>query len=197
MNPIIDHYDKLIDENNDPVFDPPLLQEYMDKWDGKTFIEELQLDNNKSILEIGVGTGRLAIRTIPACGYFTGIDISPKTIERANKNLASLQNKTLICIDFFDCVFTEQFDVVYSSLTFLHIKDKQKAFNKVAVFLKKGGRLVLSVSKDQSNELNINDRKLALYPDTPGDTEKYMINSGLSVIKKIETEFAYVFVAIK
>ena len=31
---IITHYDKLIDDNNDPFRDPPPLREYMDKWDG-------------------------------------------------------------------------------------------------------------------------------------------------------------------
>lgn len=32
---VINHYDSLIDENNDPVFDPQPLKEYMDKWDEK------------------------------------------------------------------------------------------------------------------------------------------------------------------
>ena len=27
---VIEHYDKLIDENNDPVYDPKTLKEYMD-----------------------------------------------------------------------------------------------------------------------------------------------------------------------
>ena len=28
---VIEHYDKLIDENNDPVYDPESLQKYMNK----------------------------------------------------------------------------------------------------------------------------------------------------------------------
>ena len=197
MNSVVDHYDKLIDENNDPVLDPPFLQKYMDKWDGKIFIEQLQLDNHKSILEVGVGTGRLALRTISGCRHFTGLDVSPKTIKRANENLAYFQNKTLICIDFFDYELIEQFDVVYSSLTFLHIKEKQKAIDKIATFLKRDGRLVISISKNQSSELNMNNRKLTLYPDNPVDMEKNILNSKLSVINRIETEFAHIFVAIK
>ena len=38
-NPLIDHYDSLIDENNDPVHDPAPLKDYMNKWDGDRFIE--------------------------------------------------------------------------------------------------------------------------------------------------------------
>ena len=47
---VVYHYDLLIDENNDPVHDPKPLQEYMNKWDGPAFIEQMQLNNNKSVL---------------------------------------------------------------------------------------------------------------------------------------------------
>lgn len=41
-NDIVSHSDLLIDKNNDPVHDPEPLREYMDKWDGQQFIDELQ-----------------------------------------------------------------------------------------------------------------------------------------------------------
>lgn len=88
----IRHYDTLIDENNDPVHDPEPLKAYMDKWDGNEFISKLGLNKKISVLEIGVGTGRLAIRTVPLCGSFFGIDISPKTIDRAKENLKQYDN---------------------------------------------------------------------------------------------------------
>lgn len=34
-NDVINHYDALIDEGNDPFRDPKPLKEYMDRWDGK------------------------------------------------------------------------------------------------------------------------------------------------------------------
>jgi len=37
----LNHYDALIDENNDPVYDPAPIKAYMDKWDGEVFIEAL------------------------------------------------------------------------------------------------------------------------------------------------------------
>ena len=78
---VISHYDTLIDENNDPFYDPQHLRIYMDKWDGSGFIEQMALDESKSVLEIGVGTGRLAIRVAPLCRELWGIDISPKNGE--------------------------------------------------------------------------------------------------------------------
>lgn len=56
-NAVISHYDALIDEGNDPVHDPKPLQNYMDKWDGQAFIDRMELNVNKSVLEIGLGTG--------------------------------------------------------------------------------------------------------------------------------------------
>ena len=113
---VINHYDSLIDDNNDPVFDPQPLKEYMDKWDGKAFLDALALDGTKSVLEIGVGTGRLALKVAPQCKEFFGIDISPKTIQRAKNNLQDLDNVTLIHGDIEDYSFDRGFDVVYSSL---------------------------------------------------------------------------------
>lgn len=61
------HYDKLIEEGNDPIYDSDHLKKYMDKWDGLQFIEDMQLSGNETVLEIGIGTGRLA-----HCAYKTG-----------------------------------------------------------------------------------------------------------------------------
>lgn len=87
LSSVSKHYDLLIDENNDPARDPEPLREYMDKWDGQQFIDSLQLTKEKSVLEIGVGTGRLAVRVASECREFCGIDLSPKTAERAKENL--------------------------------------------------------------------------------------------------------------
>ena len=92
-------------------------------------------------------TGRPAVRTAPKCGKFCGIDLSPKTAERAKENLAGLPNVRLVCGDFLTYAFCETFDVIYSSLTFMHIKDKQAALYKAAALLNGGGRFVLSIDK--------------------------------------------------
>lgn len=197
MNDIINHYDLLIDEKNDPVRDPQVLRDYMDKWDGQIFINSLQLNKNKNVLEIGVGTGRLAIKVIPNCKHFTGIDFSPKTIERAIENLERFDNKTLICDDFFDYSFTKKFDVIYSSLVLWHIKEKQAFIDKVASLLSKNGRFVLSIGDDQSEELDFTIRKIQIYPDTIEDTVNFLKKSNLKVTSINRVEFGTVFTAEK
>lgn len=194
---IVSYYNTLIDENNDPVHDPKPLRDYMDKWDGSEFIEKMCLDEDKSVLEVGVGTGRLAIRVAPLCGEFCGIDISPKTIERAQKNLAELWNISLICGDFLSYEFDRFFDVIYSSLTFMHIEDKQRAIDKIAGLLSYAGKLVLSIDKNPSDYIDYDLRKIRIYPDKPDATAGCIKAAGLTILEQYDTELATIFVAQK
>lgn len=191
MKNVISHYDKLIDEDNDPFRDDIPLQEYMDKWDGHAFIDLLELTDKKSVLEIGVGTGRLAIKVLPFCKDFTGIDISPKTIKRAKENLADY-NVNLICNDFLNYAFDKKVDVVYSSLTFMHIKEKQVAIQKVYNLLNNNGLFVLSIDKNQSEFIEMGNRKIRIYPDTKELISNLFKEIGFLNIILIETEFAYI-----
>ena len=197
LSSVSKHYDLLIKENNDPVRDPEPLLEYMDKWDGRQFIDSLQLTKEKSVLEIGVGTGRLAVRVAPECREFFGIDISQKTVKRAKENLKKQTNVTLVCSDFMSYEFGRKFDVIYSSLTFMHIKDKQAAINKVKTLLNFSGRFVLSIDKSQSDTIEYGTRKIKIHPDRKEDIAEYINQSGMSLIKIFETEFAEIFAAAK
>lgn len=194
---VVKHYNCLIDENNDPVYDPTPLREYMDKWDGQIFIDKMKLDKSKNVLEIGVGTGRLAIKVVPLCHTFLGIDISPKTIARAKSNLSEYLNATLICGDFMTCRFDSVFDVIYSSLTFMHIKEKQKCFDRIYSLLHPNGRLVLSIDKNQDEYIACGNRRLKIYPDNPTETKDFIARSGLTLLDCIETDLAYIFVCRK
>jgi SAM-dependent methyltransferase len=194
---VIRHYDALVDENNDPARDPDLPREYMDKWDGPAFIDEMQLSPAKSVLEVGVGTGRVAQRVCGRCRRFTGIDFSPKTIARAKDNLFGNLDVCLICDDFMSHPFDEKFDIIYSTLTFLHIKDKQSAICKVSSLLHDGGRFVLSISKDPADKLDFGSRVIPLHPDDAAETAWLIAVSGLQIEKQFETEFAVIFTAVK
>lgn len=194
---IIEHYDNLIDENNDPVHDPKPLQDYMNKWDGQRFVDEMHLDENKTVLEIGIGTGRLAIKTAPLCKNFYGIDISPKTIAKAKINLSEFSNVRLICDDFMKYDFSNKFDVIYSSLTFMHIENKQNAIKKIASMLNNNGIFALSIDKNQENFIDMGTYKVNIFPDKPSEIEKYINNANLNIKMKYETEFAHIFIAEK
>ena len=196
-NDVILHYDLLIDEGNDPVHDPEPLQDYMNQWPGQDFINAMQLDKTKSVLEIGVGTGRLAVRVAPLCDKFCGIDISPKTVNKAKENLVQYSNVNLICGNFLIHSFLDQFDVIYSSLTFMHIKEKQDAIDKVFMLLKDGGRFILSIDKNQDECIDMGLRKIKIFPDDPLLIERNISKCRLNIVECFETELAYIHVAVK
>lgn len=191
-NTLINHYDLLIDENNDPVNDPPELKDYMNKWDGDIFIESLNLTNNKNVLEIGVGTGRLALRVIDKCKSFTGIDMSSKTIERAKIHLGDQVN--LICADFNEYSFNQIFDVIYSSLTFIHFEDKETVLEKCLSLLRKDGVVVISIDKSDTEILEYGSRKIELFPISKEQFYELCIKVGFKGIEIKEVEFAYIFI---
>lgn len=191
------HYDKLILEGNDPFRDPPSLREYMDKWDGAEFLARLELAPDKNVLEIGIGTGRLAARVAPHCGRLTGIDISKKTVERASENLAGYDNVKLICGDFSDYDLADSYDVIYSSLTLMHFEDKKRFMEKTASLLRPGGVFCLSIDKNQSEFIDMGTRRLRVYPDSPENTLLLIKEASLQLTGTFETEFAHIIVCRK
>ena len=197
MKDVIEHYNKLIEENNDPARDPQPLKDYMDKWDGQKFIESMHLDKSKAVLEIGIGTGRLAMKVAPECKSLYGIDVSEKTIGRAAENLSIYSNTNLVCADFMSFEFEEQFDVIYSSLTFMHIEEKLSAIQKIAALLRSNGLFVLSIDKNQDEFIDMGDRKIKIYPDNPNDIRSYLSISKLEIINEFETDHAYVTISKK
>ena len=194
---IVAHYDKLIDDNNDPFRDPPPLQKYMDKWDGQVFIDSMCLSRTKKVLEIGIGTGRIAAKVAPLCSKLSGIDISPKTIDRAKENLSDFNNIEFICANFSDYVFSERFDVIYSSLTMMHFENKQQIIFKVNELLMEHGIFCLSIDKNLSDYIDMLDYKLKIYPDNPDEITKCINLANMDIIKQFETDFAYVFICLK
>lgn len=191
------HYDAILEEGNDPVLDPPVLQAYMRQWDGDTFLDLLQLTKEKTVLEIGVGTGRLALQTAPKCKTFYGIDLSSKTIARAKRHLASFPNVHLLHGDFLSYPFSQTFDVIYATLTLLHIQEKEVAFHRVASLLRADGCFVLSIDKQASSVLKYGNRELRIFPDNPKETTALLQAAGLRVTNQTETPLAYLFKAEK
>ena len=115
-------------------------------------------------------------------------------LERAKENLSSFENVGLICSDFLEYSFDRQFDVIYSSLTFMHISEKQKAYNLIEKLLAPNGKFVLSIDKNQDNFIDIGTSKIKIYPDNPNNIEEYIFNANLKLSEHYETEFAHIFV---
>lgn len=194
---VSDYYDRLTESGDDPFHDPPALREYMDLYDGEAFIDGMTLEADSVVLEIGVGTGRLAKRVAIGCKVLCGIDISPVTLKKAGENLCGFDNIELVCGDFLDFRFDKQFDIVYSSLTFMHIKEKKRAFDKVFSLLKNGGRFVLSIDKSNCRFVDTGFAKIEVFPDNKEDTARFLRKAGFETVATFETSQAHIFVCRK
>jgi len=191
------HYDLLVEENNDPFRDPPALRKHMESWDGQLFLDLMELDRSKTVLEIGVGTGRLAEKTAGCCRWLTGIDISARTIERARENLRHCLNVSLICDDFITHQFTETFDVIYSSLTMMHFQDKRLTIGRMHALLNGKGLLCLSIDKNRSEWIDMGSRRIRIYPDTPENITTLAEQAGMKTKRIAEIENAFLLVFLK
>ena len=195
MDNISKHYDLLIENGNDPVLDCKELADYMDKWDGKEFINLLNLDVYKTVLEIGCGTGRIAKKIIKQCKKYVGIDISSKTVDVAKNHFKDFNNASFINEDFLKYKDTEKYDVIFSTLTFMHIKDKKKALNNVFNLLKNKGEFILSIDKNQQNFIDTGYSRIEVYPDNPTYISKTLTSLGFIKFKIKEIDNAYVITA--
>ena len=146
------------------------------------------------ILDLGCGTGLELGFYFPGnpAARVTGIDLSPKTIERARENLKEYPNITLVCGDFTAYAFQETFDAVYASLTMMHFADKRGVIEKAAALLNPGGLLCLSLDKNRSEWIDMGTRRVKIYPDDPAETARLMTAAGLRVTVTSETPFAHI-----
>lgn len=163
-----EHYDRLAAEGHDPVEDPAPLRRYMARWDGPPFYAALEPLAGAAVLEVGVGTGRVALELLArGCGRFTGIDLAPLALQRARAHLGDDPRIELLVADAEAFFRPEAFDAAASVLTFCHIADKPRALRNLVASLKHGGRLVLSISSYAQTELDFGPRRVALHPAPP------------------------------
>ena len=193
-----EHYDLLLSEENDPVLDPPELVAYMDGWDGEALLSALELTPLCRVLEIGVGTGRLALRVLKrGCAAFTGMDLSARTLRAAEGHLAGFGGVTLMEGEFPKDAPEGPFERVYSSLTFLHIAEKRAACRRIAELLSEGGRCVISLDKEKSDVLDMGTRRVRTFPDTQEEVSLLLREAGLDVLEPVELPRAHLVIAQK
>jgi len=122
------------------------------------YIESVQ---GLKVLDAGAGTGRLSIRLYDAGARVTALDISPEMLIKLKKKNPDIE---LIEGDMEQMSFEdESFDMVFSSLSLIHLKKVDKFLDECYRVLKDDGKLVL---------VNIHYRKPLILKDGRG---KYTI----------------------
>lgn len=116
----------------------------------RTIVEQAQLQPGETVLDVGCGTGRLALAAyarVGATGRVTGIDPGPKQIDRARAKA----RRAGLPVDFQVGVIERlafpdrSFDVVLSTFVMHMLPEdlKRQGLMEIARVLRRGGRLLI------------------------------------------------------
>ena len=117
-------------------------------------IREISARNPGKVLDVGTGPAAAAIgialrlRKSKVCA----VDPSPYMVKIAKKNAAGIINIEIKEGSSRQIPFTDKFDIIYSSISFHHWKEKEQSLRYLAGKLRKGGRiLIYELDRDKLN----------------------------------------------
>ena len=117
----------------------------------EALIRRASLRPGERVLDLGTGTGAVAVRAavaVGAAGSVVGIDISQEMLRQARQATASLDLQN---VDFTEgraeAIPAEAatFDVVLASLSLMFVIDRAAAAREIARVLRPGGRFVAAI----------------------------------------------------
>lgn len=156
---------------------------FIPQYDTEKIIDFLPKDGkNKTLLEVGTGSGAIAISAKKECGYsVTSIDVNKQALKLATKN--ALENDVEINFikeDVFKWEPTEKFDILISNPPYININDEhvekwvkenqpsialyaeldgyafyQRIILNYDLYIKPGGMLIFEIGYDQAQAIKL------------------------------------------
>ena len=158
----------------------------------------LNLAADSSVLEIGSGSGRYALRIAESLGCkITGLDVNASGISNAN-HLARSQGLAALA-RFEQCDVARglpfpgnSFDAIFSNDVLCHIPDRPKLFSQLHHVLKPGRRLLFSdalvIGGILSHDEIATRSSLGYYAfSPPGENERLLAQAGFRVLQATDT----------
>ena len=130
-----------------PLFDPVVALVARERRLKSLVLDRARISAGDEVLDLGCGTGTLAIQASAEGARVTALDADPAILERARAKAARADKEVHFDQGFAgDLPYDEgRFDVVLSTLLFHHLPDEEKrrAASETRRTLKPGGRVVI------------------------------------------------------
>lgn len=108
-----------------------------------------------SILDVGCGEGYVIRKICRQVKHCIALDPDPKMLEILGKHVKNKCKVEIVNKKLEDFETTEKFDVVLSSHTLSFFDNKRHAIDKLLNWTKKGGRLILVLHREASEQLQM------------------------------------------
>lgn len=147
------------DKNNNDTWDATYYKKHSDPAQlqrGMQAISLLKLQENKTVLDVGCGDGRITaeIARHVSRGFVHGIDISASMINEAQMCFKDIKNLSFEQADAVTWHATKKFDLVVSFAAFHWIKDQLQALKNIYEALNNGGRLIMIMDAGGNPSIN-------------------------------------------
>ena len=140
-----------------------------------------------NILDLGCGTGLGAQLYQPFAKKLTGVDISPKMLEKAEEK--KLYNRLEIFDILQDWNFPEKFDLIYSSDVFVYFGDLDRIIRSAASYLVKEGIMAFSVERlDENKSVDFKLFPSGRYAHSRAYIQSCLKRHGLQLIKETKSD---------
>ncbi len=141
---------------------------------------------NKKILDVGAGTGRLAVELARLGAEATALDVSGEMLKILNEK----NNKIITVIGDAEALPFEKeiFDIVMSTFVIVHLKDPTRFFDEAYRVLKNGGMLaVTNINQKEPPEVKTKEGtiKIESYYHRPEKIVEILKDLAFSIEKEV------------
>lgn len=165
-------------------------------------IEKLGDISDKTIADIGAGTGYFSLRLSRKAKKVIAIEIEPTLINYIDSSKVSLPDslkdrlETRLALPENPKLTTDEVDIILIINTIAYIEDLPKYLNTLKKGLKKGGKVMIIDYKMKRLPINAPPKSERIYLDK---IEDMMVDAGYEVIQTDDTslDFQYIIQAIK
>ncbi len=144
------------------------------------------LTREMNILDLGCGTGLGAQLYRPFAKRLTGVDVSPKMLEKAAEK--KIYNRLEIFDILRDWTFPQKFDLIYSSDVFVYFGNLDTIIRSAASYLVGGGILAFSVERLEENSRGYRLFPSGRYAHSRTYIQDCLERHGLQLIEEIWSE---------